>query len=70
MGELMEVIKEKKSVGRPKSENPKMKLDIRLKTSTIIDIEVIAEELGIPKSSFVQTILENEMEKYKNLLKL
>lgn len=62
---------EKKNVGRPKSEDPKMKLDsIRLKTSTIIDIEVIAEQLDISKSLFVQTILENEMEKYKNLLKL
>ena len=62
---------EKKSVGRPKSDDPKMKLDsIRLKTSTIIDIEVISEKLGIKKSLFMQTILENEMEKYKNLLKL
>jgi len=62
---------EKKSVGRPKCDDPKMKLDsIRLKTSTIIDIEVISEKLGIKKSLFVQTILENEMEKYKNLLKL
>jgi hypothetical protein len=63
--------REKKSVGRPKSDDPKMKLDsIRLKTSTIIDIEVISEKLGIKKSLFIQTILENEMEKYKNLLKL
>ncbi len=67
----MEIIKEKKSVGRPKSDDPKMKLDsIRLKTSTIIDIEVVAEQLGISKSLFIQTILENEMAKYKNLLKL
>lgn len=62
---------EKKSVGRPKTNDPKIKLDsIRLKTSTIIDIEVIADELGMSKSLLVQTILENEMEKYKNLLKL
>jgi hypothetical protein len=62
---------EKKGVGRPKSNDPKMKLDsIRLKTSTIIDIEVVAEKLGISKNNLVQTILENEMEIYKNLLKL
>ena len=61
---------EKKGVGRPKSDNPKMRFDLRLKTSTIIDIEVIAEKLGMTNSLFVQTILENEMEKYKNLLKL
>ena len=62
---------EKKSVGRPRSDDPKMKLDsIRLKTSTIIDIEVISEKLKIKKSLLMQTILENEMEKYKNLFKL
>jgi hypothetical protein len=62
---------EKKGVGRPKSNDPKMKLDsIRLKTSTIIDIEVVAEKLGISKNNLVQTILENEMEKYKNLFKI
>ncbi|MBL4730716.1 MAG: hypothetical protein JKY28_05060 [Sulfurimonas sp.] len=63
--------KEKKSVGRPRTDDPKMKLDsIRLKTSTIINIEVIAEQLTISKSLLVQTILENEMEKYKKILKL
>jgi len=62
---------EKKSVGRPRSDDPKMKFDsIRLKTSTIIDIEVISEKLKIKKSLFMQTILENEMQKYKNLFKL
>jgi|GEM_PF-2817037 len=62
---------EKKGVGRPRTNDPKIKLDsIRLKTSTIIDIEVIAEKLGVSKSLFVQTILESEMEKYKNLLKI
>lgn len=61
----------KKNVGRPKTDDPKIKLDsIRLKTSTIIDIEVIAEQLDTSKSLFVQTILESEMKKYKNLLKL
>jgi hypothetical protein len=64
-------VKEKREVGRPRTNDPKIKLDsIRLKTSTIIDIEVIAEQLGVSKSLFVQTILENEMPKYKNLLKM
>lgn len=62
---------EKKAVGRPKTDDPKIKLDsIRLKTSTIIDIDLVAEELGMSKSLLVQTILENEMDKYKNLLKI
>lgn len=55
--------------GRPKSKDPKIKLDnIRLKTSTIIDLEVVADRLGVTLSMFVQTLLENEMEKYKKLL--
>ena len=67
----MEINVEKKSVGRPKSDDPKMKFDsIRLKTSTIIDIELIAEHLGIKKSSFVRDILEIEVEKQKKILKL
>lgn len=67
----MEIVEEKRDVGRPRTNDPKIKLDsIRLKTSTIIDIEVIAEQLNISKSLFIQTILENEMPKYKNLLKM
>ena len=51
---------DKKRVGRPKSEDPKIKLDsIRLKTSTIIDLDRIADKLLMSKSLLVQTILEN-----------
>lgn len=57
--------------GRPKSDDPKVKFDnVRLKTSTIIDIEVIAESLELSPSALVQTILENEINKYKKLLKI
>lgn len=57
--------------GRPKSDDPKVKFDnVRLKTSTIIDIEVIAESLEVSPSALVQTILENEINKYKKLLKI
>ena len=57
--------------GRPKSDDPKVKFDnVRLKTSTIIDIEVIAESLEVSPSALVQTILENEINKYKTLLKI
>lgn len=57
--------------GRPKTDDPKVKFDnVRLKTSTIIDVEVISAELGVTPSVFVQTLLENEMEKYKKLLNL
>lgn len=66
----MDTSNEKKGVGRPKSDNPKMKFDLRLKTSTIVDIELICEELNMTPSLFVQTILENETEKYKKLFKI
>ncbi|WP_294964529.1 hypothetical protein [Sulfurimonas sp.] len=66
----MDISNEKKGVGRPKSDNPKMKFDLRLKTSTIVDIELICEELNMTPSLFVQTILENETEKYKKLFKI
>ena len=57
--------------GRPKTDDPKVKFDnVRLKTSTIIDIEVIAEKLEATPSSLIQTILENEINKYKKLLKI
>lgn len=57
--------------GRPKSDDPKVKFDnVRLKTSTIIDIELIAESLEVSPSALVQTILENEINKYKKLLKI
>ena len=57
--------------GRPKTGDPKVKFDnVRLKTSTIIDIEVIAESLEVSPSALIQTILENEINKYKTLLKI
>lgn len=57
--------------GRPKTDDPKVKFDnVRLKTSTIIDIEVIAENLQVTPSALIQTILENEINKYKTLLKI
>ena len=57
--------------GRPKIDDPKVKFDnVRLKTSTIIDIEVIAENLEVTPSALIQTILENEINKYKTLLKI
>ena len=57
--------------GRPKSADPKIKFDkVRLKTSTMLDIDIICERLGISVSELVQTILENETPKYKKFLNL
>ena len=61
----------KKSVGRPKTTDPKIKLDnVRLKTSTILDIQAVSEKLKVSPSSLVQAILEAEMQKYKKILDL
>lgn len=61
----------KKSVGRPKTTDPKIKLDnVRLKTSTILDIQAVSEKLKVYPSSLVQAILEAEMQKYKKILDL
>jgi len=61
-------MKSERPVGRPKLDNPKMRHDLRLKMSTIIDIEIIAEELGITKSEYLQQIIESEIKKQKILL--
>lgn len=55
--------------GRPRVDDPKVKFDnVRLKTTTLIDLESISFELDVSISSLVQTILENETRKYKTLL--
>ncbi len=57
----------KRKRGRPKSTDPKVKpKNIYLKRSTILDIEIVAEELGISKSELFRDIIEKELEKYKD----
>ena len=57
--------------GRPRADDPKIKLtNVRLKTSTIIDIEVIAEQLDTTPSKLIRTILESEIKKLKEQLKI
>ena len=57
--------------GRPKVDDPKIKLDnVRLKTSTIIDIEVLSDRVNVSPSLLVQTLLDNEMPKFKKLLEI
>lgn len=60
---------EKKGRGRPRSTDPKIKLDnFRLKTSTLLDIDLIAEEMNISKSKLLQMITEEGIKKYKEEL--
>lgn len=57
------------SKGRPKTDDPKIKLDnVRVKTSTILDIELIAEKLNITPSKLIRIILESEVKKFKEQL--
>jgi len=45
-------------------------LDVKIKKDTNIEIEHICNMLGISKSLFIQTILENEMKTYAKILKM
>ena len=57
--------------GRPRTNDPKIKFDnVRVKTSTIIAIEVIAEKLKVTPSLFIQTLLDSEVKKYQKFLKI
>lgn len=47
-------------VGRPRVDDPKMTTpNYTLKQSTIIEIDLLSEELKISRSSLLQTIIEN-----------
>ncbi len=62
---------EKRAAGRPRIDDPKIKMDnVRLKTSTILDIELIAEELNTTPSKLIRTILETEVKKFKEQLEI
>lgn len=62
---------EKRAAGRPRIDDPKIKMDnVRLKTSTILDIELIAEELNTTPSKLIRTILETEVKKFKEQLNI
>lgn len=58
-----------KGSGRDRTTNPKIILSgIRVKISTLGDIDIVAKALGITKNKLVQVILDNEIEKYKLLV--
>ena len=62
---------EKRAAGRPRIDDPKIKMDnVRLKTSTILDIELIAEQLNTTPSKLIRTILETEVKKFKEQLEI
>ena len=62
---------EKRAAGRPRIDDPKIKMNnVRLKTSTILDIELIAEQLNTTPSKLIRTILETEVKKIKEQLKI
>ena len=62
---------EKRAAGRPRIDDPKIKMNnVRLKTSTIWDIELIAEQLNTTPSKLIRTILETEVKKFKEQLNI
>jgi len=55
-------------VGRPRVDDPKMTTpNYTLKQSTIIDIDVLADELNTSRSNLLQTIIENGINTIKML---
>ena len=55
-------------VGRPRTDDPKMTTpNYTLKQSTIIDIDVLADELNTSRSNLLQTIIENGINTIKML---
>jgi predicted DNA-binding protein len=58
-------------MGRPRADDPKIKADfVRLKTSTLIDLDIVAEKLNTTKSKLVQVAIEKEIEKMKEILQI
>ncbi len=55
-------------VGRPRVDDPKMTTpNYTLKQSTIIEIDLLSEELNISRSSLLQTIIENGLNTVKTI---
>lgn len=50
------------SRGRPKTNDPKIKVDLRLNLSTIIKIEQLADKMKIKKSELLRKIIEKELD--------
>jgi type IV secretory pathway ATPase VirB11/archaellum biosynthesis ATPase len=44
--------------------------DIKIKKDTKLELDSVCEMLGISKSMFIQTILENEIKEYSEKLKI
>ena len=45
-------------------------LDVKIKKDTNLEIDYICKMIGISKSMFIQTILENEITSYAKILKM
>lgn len=57
-------------VGRPRSEDPKMRTPAyTLKQSTIIEIDLLSDDLDISRSELLQQIIENGINIIKNVIK-
>ena len=57
-------------VGRPREDDPKYIQTVRLKISTLLKIDEIAEKIGQKKSYVIQQIIDNAIEAHYNLLNL
>lgn len=60
--------KEIRNVGRPREDDPKYIQSIRLKVSTLMKIDEIADYTGKSKSFILQEILDKAVDAHCNLL--
>lgn len=64
----MEQPREIKNVGRPREDDPKYIQSIRLKVSTLVKIDEIADYTGKSKSYIIQEIIDKAVDAHCNLL--
>ena len=59
-------VREKKGVGRPRSEDPYVKFDLRLRLSIHSEIDQICEKQRKKPYEFVRDAIEKEIKSFKN----
>ncbi|DAB40796.1 MAG TPA: hypothetical protein CFH81_00370 [Sulfurovum sp. UBA12169] len=54
--------------GRPRSEDPKVKLDnVRLRSSLAVKLDITYDALGVSKTEFVETAIEKALEEHRTI---
>lgn len=59
----------KRDIGRPTTDDPKSKVNFRIRESLQNDIEALSKKLNIPQSSVVDIILSASLPVFENIHK-